>query len=153
MALYFAYGSNMSRALMRPRCPAAREVGCAELPGYRFVVTADGYASIVQAPGARVHGLLWRLGVRDLASLHAYENVAGGLYRIETVAVRVGARRLPALVYIARSRARGRPRPGYLALVLAAAQEIRLPSAYRRSLARLAPSGRPRGAPDAEEAA
>ena len=139
MTLYFAYGSNMSRALMRPRCPSACEVGVAELAGYRFIVTADGYASIVRAPGASVHGLLWRLAPRDLAALHAYEDVAGGLYRTETLPVRLGARRAPALVYVGRSGTPGLPRPGYMELVLAAAEEVGLPADYRRGLACLAP--------------
>ena len=93
MTLYFAYGSNMSRALMRPRCPTAREIGVAALAGYRFIVTTDGYASIVRAPGGTVHGLVWRLMPRDLAVLNAYESLETGLYHTATLPVRVGARR------------------------------------------------------------
>ena len=154
MTLHFAYGSNMSRALMRPRCPSARAIGVAELVGYRFIISADGYASVLRSPGARVHGLVWRLGPRDLAALDAYESLATGLYRAETLAVRLGSRRLPALVYVGRSRIPGPPRPGYLELVLAAAEELGLPAAYRRELARLMPGGPcARHAPDAGEAA
>src|SRR5262249_7942784 len=141
MTLYFAYGSNMSRALMRPRCPSAREVGVAVLTGHRFIVTADGYASVVRAPGAHVHGLLWRLAPRDLAALNAYEGLGSGLYRIVTLPVRIGARRAAALVYVGRSRSPGVPKPGYLELVLAAARELDFPAAYRRNLARFMPSG------------
>jgi hypothetical protein len=36
VTLHFAYGSNMSRALMVPRCPSAVELGTAVLAGYRF---------------------------------------------------------------------------------------------------------------------
>jgi gamma-glutamylcyclotransferase (GGCT)/AIG2-like uncharacterized protein YtfP len=154
MTLHFAYGSNMSRALMQPRCPSARALGVAELMGYRFIISADGYASVVRALGARVHGLLWRLGPRDLAALNAYESLATGLYRAETLAVRIGSRRVPALVYVGRSRIPGPPRPGYLELVLAAAEELALPAAYRRELARLMPGGlRARRTPNAGEAA
>ena len=141
MTLYFAYGSNMSGALMRPRCPSARELGVAALAGHRFVITTDGYASIARAPGSTVHGLLWRLGPRDLAALNAYESLASGLYRIETLPVRLGARRMPAMIYIGRARAPGPPRPGYLELVLAAAEELALPAPYRKGLARMLPSG------------
>jgi len=49
--LHFAYGSNMSGALMRRRCPGARLEGRACLPGYRFVIMRSGYASVVPAPG------------------------------------------------------------------------------------------------------
>jgi gamma-glutamylcyclotransferase (GGCT)/AIG2-like uncharacterized protein YtfP len=140
MTLNFAYGSNMSRALMRPRCPSAREIGVAILDGFRFIVTADGYASVVRAPGERVHGLLWRLAPRDLAALNAYEGLDHGLYRAVTLPVRSGATRASALVYVARSRVPGVPRPGYLDCVLAAARDIDLPAGYVDTLARWAAS-------------
>ena len=136
MTLHFAYGSNMSRALMRPRCPSAREVGVATLDGFRFIITADGYASVVRAPGERVHGLAWRLAPRDLAALNAYESLDQGLYRAVTLPVRIAAACAPALVYVGRSRVHGVPRPGYLELVLAAARELDLPADYRGALAR-----------------
>jgi len=140
MTLHFAYGSNMSRTLMRPRCPQAVEIGCAELAHHRFVITADGYASIVPCPGSVVHGLIWRLTVRDLAALNAYERIDAGLYQAKTMAVRCGGRRRNALVYIGHSRTAGRPKPGYLDLVLAAARELDLPSDYVALLERWASS-------------
>jgi len=140
MTLYFAYGSNMSRALMRPRCRSARELGTARLDGWQFIIMREGYASIVPAPGGVVHGVLWRLAPRDLAALNAYERLDQGLYRAVTLPVRAGARCVAALVYVGRSRAAGVPRPGYLDLVLAAAREAGLPASYVASLARLMPS-------------
>jgi gamma-glutamylcyclotransferase (GGCT)/AIG2-like uncharacterized protein YtfP len=154
MTLYFAYGSNMSRALMRPRCPSAREIGVASLAGYRFIVTTDGYASIVRSPGGIVHGLVWRLAPRDLAALHAYESLDRGLYRTATLPVRIGARQAAALVYVARSRTPGLPRPGYLETVLAAARDLDFPAAYVDTLARWMPSGlRATRAPETGEVA
>jgi hypothetical protein len=58
MTLHFAFGSNMSRALMRRRCPGAHGLGPARLDGWRFVITRDGYASLVRDPAGRVHGVL-----------------------------------------------------------------------------------------------
>jgi len=138
--LYFAYGSNMSRALMNVRCPAARAIGPAMLESCRFVVTADGYASAIPAPGCIVHGVLWRLTPRDLAALNIYENIGGGLYRSRVLTVRKNGWRLRALVYITRPRGKGRPRPGYLELVVAAARDWKFPDAYVRALERWAPS-------------
>lgn len=140
MTLHFAYGSNMSRALMEARCAGAQALGLAALSGWRFVVTADGYASIATRPGAVVHGVLWRLGARDLAALNAYENLSSGLYRRRTLAIRTNRGRVGALVYLARERGEGRPRPGYLDIVVAAAKDWRLPADYVRSLERWAPS-------------
>ena len=130
----------MSRAPMRARCPSADEVGVATLDGFRFFITADGYASVARAPGGRVHGLLWRLAPRDLAALNAYESLASGLYRTEVLPVRIAGRRAAALVYVARSRVPGVPRPGYLEVVRAAARDLDLPAAYREALARWTPA-------------
>ena len=55
-----------------------------------------------------------------------------GLYRSVTLPVRAGARQVPALVYVARSRTPGLPRPGYLEAVLAAARDWSLPARLRR---------------------
>jgi gamma-glutamylcyclotransferase (GGCT)/AIG2-like uncharacterized protein YtfP len=139
MTLHFAYGSNMSRARMRPRCGAAREIGTGMLEGYRFIITADGYASVLPAPGRIVHGLVWQLTPRDLAALDAYESLNTGLYRAVTLPVRHGGAHAPALVYVGRSRVPGRPRPGYLEEVLAAARDLGFPPTYVRALARWAP--------------
>jgi cation transport regulator ChaC len=149
MTLYFAYGSNMSRALMRKHCPAAKEAGTALLPGYRFVITSDGYASIVLAPGETVHGVLWRLTPRDVSALNAYESLDSGLYSKTTMPVDADGRRIAAMVYVGRSAAEGRPKPGYLDVVLAAARDWGLPEPYVRSLGRWSPT-RWRGARAAE---
>ena len=122
--LHFAYGSNMSRRLMRARCPGAQALGTAVLAGHRFIITGDGYASVVRQPGAVVHGLLWRLAARDLAALNLYESVDSGLYQAVTLPVRTGGRRRPARVYVERARHAGKPKPGYHDVVLAAAREL-----------------------------
>jgi hypothetical protein len=149
--LHFAYGSNMDRRLMGRRCPGARVVGAAVLRDYRFIITKDGYASVVAARGALVHGLLWRLTPRDLAALNAYENLDAGLYRTAGLAVRTGGRAVRALVYVGRSRVPGRPRLGYMDLVTAAARDAGLPSDYVASIERVwdLPS-RPAVAPNGE---
>ena len=60
--LHFAYGSNMSRALMRVRCRDAEVLGVACLKDFRFIITRDGYASILATPGEAVRGVLWNVG-------------------------------------------------------------------------------------------
>jgi hypothetical protein len=140
MTLHFAYGANMSRAVMRRYAPGARPLGVAELPDRAFAITGDGYASVVPARARSVHGVLWRLTLRDRVSLDAWENVAGGLYRVEMLPVIVAGRRLPALVYVARRRGQGRPKAGYIELVAAAAREWRLPEDYVATLQAFAPA-------------
>ena len=128
--LHFAYGSNMYRAIMRKHAPSAVPVGVARLANYRFVITADGYASVVPARAQAAHGVLWRLTPRDRVTLDGWENIAGGLYRAETLPVHHDGRRRPALVYLARQRPLGRPKPGYMEIVVAAARQWDLPRDY-----------------------
>ena len=143
--LHFAYGANMSRAVMQKYAPGARALGVAALADHRFVITVDGYASVEPARAQTVHGVLWRITPRDRVMLDAWENVVGGLYRAEVLAVRRKRCLAPALVYFARPGAEGRPKPGYIELVLAAAREWDLPEAYIRSLEGFA-AARPLGA-------
>ncbi len=141
MTLHFAYGSNMSRALMGARCPGATALGTAALERWRFVVGPGGHGSIEPVPGAVVHGVLWRLGARDVAAINAYEGIDCGLYARRILPVRHNASLLPALVYILRRHGRGQPRPAYIRLVVEAAREWRLPELHIRSLQRWSPSG------------
>jgi gamma-glutamylcyclotransferase (GGCT)/AIG2-like uncharacterized protein YtfP len=142
--LYFAYGSNMSRQPMQARCPTAVGAGVATLRNHRFVIMANGYASVAPALSEDVHGFLWRIGSRDLAALDAYEDVAGGLYRQAMLPVLQDTITVNALVYLGCEMRQGRPRPGYIPLVLDAARECGLPAAYIASLARYVAPGAPR---------
>src|SRR5262245_43149213 len=141
MTLHFAYGSNMSRALMAARCAGAVPLGVAALAGWRFVIDPDGVGSIAPHPGALLRGVLWRVTLRDLVALNAYEGVDTALYLRRVLPVRLGARRMPALVYVARRSGTGRARPGYISLVVEAAREWSLPPAYIETLKRWSPSG------------
>lgn len=139
--LHFAYGSNMSHEPMRQRCPDAENIGCAMLRRHRFVIMANGYASVVPAPLQEVHGVLWRVSPRDLAALDAYENVAGGLYRRSMMPVIQDGQTVSALVYLGAEKREGAPRKGYMELVMQAARENGLPESYIGNLERLT-SGR-----------
>ena len=141
MTLHFAYGSNMSRALMQMRCRDAQALGVATLPGWRFVINREGYGSIARRPGGLVYGVLWRLSLRDLAAINAYESVSTDFYLRHRLAVRLGARQVSALTFITRLGGEGTTRPGYIDLVVRAAREWQLPEPYIRSLARWSPSG------------
>jgi cation transport regulator ChaC len=139
--LHFAYGSNMSPILMRRRCPHARALGVATIRGWGFVVTPDGFGSIVPRAGGVVHGVLWRLTPRDLAAINAYESLDSGLYVRRMLPVERGNRRALALVYVARRSGQGRPRPGYISVVTEAARAWQLPEPHVRALGRWSPSG------------
>src|SRR5438445_193453 len=137
MTLHFAYGSNLSRALMGARRRGAEAAGIAVLSGWRFVINPEGFGSIAPRPGGRVHGVLWRLSARDLAAINAYESVDSGLYLRRRLPVRCGDVQAMALVYIARRQGEGTPRPGYISLVVeAAGRPARASTASTRATAR-----------------
>ncbi|MFA6265824.1 MAG: gamma-glutamylcyclotransferase family protein [Pseudolabrys sp.] len=136
MTLYFAYGSNMHRAAMQARCPAAHAIGAARLDGFEFLIGVDGWASVRRAPGQSVHGVLWRLTPRDMAALHSYELLHKGIYTIRYLPVRVGARTALAMVYLLRRTVPGRPKPGYAEMCAAAARSWGLPERHVRVIAR-----------------
>ena len=134
MPLYFAYGSNMDRAAMAARCPASRPIGPARLAGHRFVISREGYASVMRDPRRTVWGVLWDIAFADMPALDRYESVASGLYvkLNQPVLAEGGTRR--ALIYVARSAGSGQPRPGYLEGVIAAARAAALPADYIREI-------------------
>ncbi|MCJ2013441.1 gamma-glutamylcyclotransferase family protein [Methylobacterium sp. J-076] len=134
MPLYFAYGANMDAAAMARRCPVSRLIGLGHLPHHRFIVMREGYASVVRDPSRTVHGVLWELALDDIPALDRYEGVAGGLYAKATLPVHTGEGVRRALIYLGRSTAPGRPRPGYLEAVLAAAAAAPLPAPYIREV-------------------
>jgi len=130
MPLYFAYGANMDVAAMATRCPGSKPLGLARLPRHRFIVTTDGYASVIRDPRETVHGVLWDCALSDVRALDKFEDIASGLYvKInQPVIVEGGAKR--ALVYVGRSADIGKARPGYLEAVIASAKDWALPEAY-----------------------
>ncbi len=132
MTLYFAYGSNMDVAALRTRCPKARLIGRARMPRHRFVLMADGYASIRRDPDATVHGVLFELALSDIAPLDRYEDVEGGLYvKAHLPVLRPDGQAKRALVYIGTDQRQGEVRiPGYMAAIVAAARAAELPSPY-----------------------
>jgi gamma-glutamylcyclotransferase (GGCT)/AIG2-like uncharacterized protein YtfP len=135
MRLYFAFGANMDVAGMAKRCPGAQALGSARLDGHRFAIVHPGFATVIAARGAAVHGVLWRLDSRDLAVLDAYENIASGLYGRDERPVRQGLRTLRALTYFVRHPRPGSAKPGYLEdCVLPAAAHWGLPQAYIRAI-------------------
>jgi hypothetical protein len=143
--LHFAYGANMHRDIMRRHAPAATPIGAAALADHRFIITTDGYASVAAARTHVVYGVLWRITPRDRVMLDAWENVAAKLYHAAILPIRHADEVRPALIYIARPSRHGRPKAGYMELVIAAARAWQLPDDYISSLQRWLPR-RPTGA-------
>jgi hypothetical protein len=113
--LYFAYGSNLSHAQMRERCPQSTPVSAHVLAGYRLEFVSagtqrwgeGGVATVVPDPGSSVPGALYRITPEDEARLDGFEGVnpaqpeLGAYYKDETLLRYDGE---PVLVYIATAR-------------------------------------------------
>ena len=123
---------------MRKRCPGATALGIAALRGHCYVI-ARGYGAFARAPGRAVFGVLWRLTPRDRVTLDVWEGIAAARYRGAALPIGCTGCRRPALVYIARALPAGRAKAGYMELVIAAAQEWKLPADYISSLQRWLP--------------
>jgi hypothetical protein len=140
---YFAYASNLSRAVfrerrgMRPR--ASRR---ARLDGYRLTFDLPvgpgerGVASVEPAPGARVWGAVYLLAAGDCDRLDRSEGVHVGVYRRIAVDVTLdGGEALGAFTYRSPWATPGRkPSPRYLGLILDGAREHGLPAEWMRLL-------------------
>lgn len=124
--LYFAYGSNMSTAQMRQRCPLSTPVGLGLLEGWMWIINERGYANMVVArdgaePGG-VYGLLYLLPPPDEERLDAHEGVPWAYEKVacEATWVRDGDLRavdeaVTVLAYVDRQRvAEGVPREEYV---------------------------------------
>lgn len=136
---YFAYGSNMSRAIFverrRMQPHASRRV---YLDGHRLCFDLPigpgerGVANLVVEPSARTWGVIYRLSAAACDFLDRTEGVDRGFYRrtaIEVVAA--DGERVPAFAYLGESRdPRRKPSARYLGLLLTGARELALPEEY-----------------------
>ena len=129
---YFAYGGNIIAPDMAVRCPDAREIGVATLPGWRFSIMRRGYATIRPDPGAMVLGVLWSITPRCQQALDDFEDIGGGLYHHVALEIE-GA---PALVYLAGDTEPGEARTAYLTAIIAEAEARGFPADYVADLRR-----------------
>lgn len=122
--LYLAYGSNLNIAQMRQRCPDARVVGTAELPGWRLMYKGSksgNYLTIERAEGCTVPVAVWAVSERDERSLDRYEGFPTFYYKKELPVTLHEAdsgksRPVEAFVYIMHEERRlGRPAESYVA--------------------------------------
>ena len=139
---YFAYGSNLCQRQMQDRCPGHRRVGSGVLKGYRWIITANGYASIVPSPADVVWGFVYELTEGHEQALDLYEGVAKGLYRKEMLTVVVNDKEHLCLVYVASTKEEGPPRPEYIATINQGIADTHLPQAYvQRYIRPVVPEG------------
>ena len=141
MRRYFAYGSNMWNVQMQRRCPQSRKVGNACLKGYRWIIAARGYASVVPSPNDEVQGVLFEISPSDEDALDGFEGVGIGSYRKADLPVVFEGREVMALVYIDSSETEGPPVEEYIGRINAGVRDAQLSPAYvERYIRRFVPA-------------
>ena len=113
--LYFAYGMNTNKEEMAYRCPRARALGKAVLPGYRLEFKS--FATIVPSPKEQVEGVLWTITDTDESALDILEGYPE-FYDKKTVSVEHNNQSYIAMTYIMGPREQGyAPTDGYYSMV------------------------------------
>jgi len=113
--LYFAYGMNTNKEEMAYRCPRARALGKAILPGYRLEFKS--FATIVPSPKEQVEGVLWTITELDESALDVLEGYPE-FYDKKTVLVEYNNQSYIAMTYIMGPREHGYgPSEGYYSMV------------------------------------
>jgi len=140
---YFAYGSNLSVAQMTERCPGASDPQPATLADHDWLINERGVATVEPLEGSEVHGILWQLDDKDLATLDRAEGVPVR-YRRDRLKVDTNDGPVDAWVYIDHRVEPGHPREGYLERIIEAAGHHGLPSRWVEFLTRWDPVNWPR---------
>ena len=133
--LTFAYGSNMPAARLRERCPSARAIGIAELPGHELrwhkrSRDGSGKCDIVASDAISVFGVLYEIAAQEKRALDRAEGLGAG-YEEVAIEVLCGGSPITAKAYRATDTDPAlRPYTWYRALVIAGAREHGLPASY-----------------------
>jgi gamma-glutamylcyclotransferase (GGCT)/AIG2-like uncharacterized protein YtfP len=128
--LYFAYGLNLDGVEMAHRCPGVEYAGRGRLAHHAFRINRRGVATVVGSRGTEVHGALWRVSDVHLRVLDEFEGTDLGLYVRQRREIHFETSTPEAHIYVATDMRGGSPRPGYLETIIAAAEDLGLPSAY-----------------------
>jgi gamma-glutamylcyclotransferase (GGCT)/AIG2-like uncharacterized protein YtfP len=135
--LYFAYGSNLDAEQMRARCPTARGLERARLPGHQIAFSHystrwhGGAADVVREGRSAVWGVLYEMGPEDFARLDPFES---GYERVSLEVEPAGGPRLRVTSYTVREKGRFPPHPEYLEKMLRWGARWRLPGDYLAEL-------------------
>ncbi len=143
MHAYFAYGSNLCVAQMARRCPDASNPRPATLADHDWLINQRGVATVEPFDGTQVHGVVWDLSDRDLATLDSAEGVPVR-YRRDRLTVHTADGPAAAWVYIDHRIETGAPRTGYMERVIDGAIHHGLPHRWIEFLRRWDPAHWPR---------
>ncbi|KAF8466242.1 Butirosin biosynthesis, BtrG-like protein, partial [Kalaharituber pfeilii] len=153
---YFAYGSNLWHSQMSHRCPSSRLIGTGYLHGYRWIISARGYANVVPSHSPSpctsantdgTYGAIYTLSPTDLATLDLYEGVdvtPVPCYLKVTMPIRLlsapgpekGVDVIPCLVYVDPRTQEGVVREEYIRRINLGLRDAGLPKEWVRKVVR-----------------
>ena len=139
---HFGYGSNLSQGFLRQYCPGVEYVMKAFLPNYEVQFRfwskrrQGGISTIIERPGALVHGVIYEVPEEELLVLDELESVPQGLYKRETFLVfdERGAWVEADLYRVADPQGPFTPSRSYVELMLAGAREHGLDPGYVKKI-------------------
>ncbi|KAJ7322534.1 hypothetical protein JRQ81_018821 [Phrynocephalus forsythii] len=143
--LYFAYGSNLLRERIMLRNPSVVFLTLAHVLDYKLAFGSHqgkpsstwhgSTATIVQAPGDEVWGVVWEMNTTDLCSLDSQEGVEAGIYvPIEVRAHTQEGKVLMCRCYQMNNYVCGHPSPQYKKVICMGAKQNGLPADYQKKL-------------------
>ena len=96
MALYYAYGSNMSQKRMEKRGLKPTEKQVAYLDNYKFIINKRsyknpkiGYANVIEKEGSVVEGILYEIKDNEIQMLDRFEGAHNKHYKREILNLRL----------------------------------------------------------------
>jgi gamma-glutamylcyclotransferase len=138
--LYLAYASNMDPRTFARRCPKAKALGRARLPGYRLAFSRyskqrrGGSADVVEDGSADVWGVLYEVDDECLAAMDGVEGVPTAYRRVTVPVVDDAGQVHDALTYVANKTGEFLPSKQYLEVIVGGARAHGLPEEYIRAL-------------------
>ena len=130
--LYIAYGADLNKERMERRCPTAKPIAVATLPGYRLVFQGrlnSARANVIPENGQEVPVVIWELSARDERNLDVYKGIAEGNHVKEYMEVEVNGEVRQALIYTMEQSPYGTPTDRYLQTMAEGYKDFGLPIA------------------------
>lgn len=136
----FAYGSNMLSARLKERCPSARPLGVAQLPGHELrwhkrSRDGSGKCDVARVESDQaVFGVVYEIDAHEKTDLDRAEGL-GNRYDEKDGTVMLNGTAVAVSIYVAtKTDPVRKPYAWYKALVVAGAKEHGLPTPYITSL-------------------
>jgi len=115
---------------MQDRCPDHQFMGGGVLKGYRWIISARGYANIIRSSLDVVYGVVYEIFGADEQELDDYEGVSGGSYRKELLSVEINGVPTDCLVYVDSTEDEGLPTIEYINRINKGLVDADLPADY-----------------------